>query len=93
MTNKLSVNPFILDTANATDVLIKGPLCIEGIEWLNPANTGDDVEITNANNDLIWSTVAAANNAGSISAGFAPRWVNGLRLTKLDSGKLSIMIG
>lgn len=93
MANRLVENPFVLDSANNTDVLINRPFRIDGMEWINPANTADEVEVTDRNGKLIWGTTAAADNAGSISAGFAPGWVDGLKLTKLESGKLVIYFG
>lgn len=91
MTNKLGRLPWVLDSANGTDVLTENYIKIQSIDWIEPANIGDEVELCDGNNEVIWSDIVAANNAGSHSSQFIG-WVEGLKLTKLDSGKVVLSL-
>jgi hypothetical protein len=93
MANDLSGDRLVLDTANATDILIPGRLQICGMEWVNPANATDEMELVDGANKLIYGTVAGSNNGGTIGPDYCPGWVDGIRLTKLTSGKLVIYLG
>jgi len=92
MANLLIGNRWVIDTAN-NNAVATGYLKLAGMEWINPANAADDLEIHDGSgNNLIWATIAGSNNGGSLSPGFIPGWIEGITVTKIDSGKLILYL-
>ena len=96
MTRKI----LIIDTPGAGDILASGQILqVLKIRWVGASAAGHAVSITDANDNIMWASVAGGANYVEIdtfttdreSDDHCFRW-NGLRVPTLASGKLYIYL-
>lgn len=94
MANVLDHDPLILDTADASAVVVQGQRFVYGIKWVAPGGTGSDVaELrVKATSAIFWRQVAGAliPQAMDVLRMMTP---GDLILPTLDSGSLRIYLG
>lgn len=92
MANDFTHNPLILDTAHATDVIWPERIIIDRIDWVDMTTAGDQVTLKDSADRVVYdATVSAADLQVSRSFGEnLARNFNGLKLTKIGSGKLYV---
>lgn len=88
MANDFSANPWVVDTAGAA-ILWPSYLRLHQIAWTEQAIAGDRVIITDRNGKVVADVRAETPNK---TVTFADGWINGLKVTQLDSGKLYFYI-
>lgn len=88
MANDLSANPWVIDTASAA-ILWPSYIRLHQIAWTEQAAPGDRVLITDRNGKVVADVRAELANK---TVTFADGWINGLKITVLDSGKIYIYI-
>lgn len=89
MANQLDVNPWVLDTVMATPY--RAYVYIGNIFWTDAAALGHQVILLDQNGKTIFDSIASSPDFFQGSGGKLG-WVNGIQLTKIDSGKLTISI-
>ena len=95
MANQTAFNPVYVDTApyvwqpNAAGLPTLIPLKITKIVWTKQVSTGDHATLKDAYGNLIWDAEAYQANFEQETQ---PGWVNGLQVTRLDSGALQIYL-
>jgi hypothetical protein len=90
MANDLTKNPLIIDTAAPTVLLpATQPMRVKSVRWVGATTAGHLAEIQDANNNVLWSSVAAgANNVeGELEEVW---WREGMKVPTLQSGVLYI---
>ena len=88
MANNISANPWTVDTAS-TALVWAGRIYIKELIW-NKATAGTALVIKDQNGNVIIDTVA--NAADPMFAFGTLGWVNGMAVTTLASGTLSVFI-
>lgn len=89
MANDITVNPWKLDTAGSGVIYSHG-VRIRTIIWTLPVAQGDDLAITDRNDKPI--ITAKAEAAGQTQIFRLGDWYEGLKLTVLDSGTVTVHI-
>lgn len=88
MANNISANPWFIDTASA-NIIFSGKIYVKELIWNKPT-AGDALIILDQNGNTVINTVANASDPmfsfGTLS------WINGLVVTTMASGTLSIFI-
>ena len=90
MSNDLTGDPYIIDTAAAT-VLSTNNLYIKSIRWVGGTTAGHTAIIQDQTGNVIWSSVASGANY--VESEIIEQWINGLIVPTLASGVLYIQIG
>ena len=93
MANDLTQNPFILDTAHASNVLTTEKLRVKGVRWVAATTAGHTATLKDGSGKIVWTSVAAgANNveADKIYGDMRGQNLDGLMCTALQSGKLYV---
>jgi hypothetical protein len=96
MANQASWNPLYIDTVpfvwqpNSQGNPNVCPLKIESIVWSGQAAAGDVVTVLDAYGHEIWN--AEAYNTDFQQESSKIGWVNGLQVTRLDSGHLQFYL-
>jgi hypothetical protein len=96
MANKFSRNPLYIDTApavwqpNVAGQATVIPLKIKTIVWSGQAAAGDEAMVVDSAGNLIWN--ARAYNTDFQQESPNVGWINGLQVTRLDSGFLQIYL-
>lgn len=89
MANVLTANPWVVDAASATPIF-KTYAKIRHIEFEGYAAATDNVTVTDQNGVVIWighgNAALESERSGNIG------WVNGIVITVLTSGKVTIYI-
>lgn len=91
MANITTVNPWLIDTASATAVS-NDRLKVQSFRWVGGSTAGHQCIVKDKAGNQVWESVAAGANHIDDSSAVAPNGfdVNGLAVTTLGSGKLSI---
>lgn len=89
MSNVLTGNPWVLDTASATPVSL-ARVKISGIRWIGATAAGHQVVVTDAGGGRIWSSMASRANYVEAYDPRSERLYTGLAIPTLDSGVLEI---
>ena len=90
MANDLSGPVWRIDTPSAT-ILYTGLISIKGIRWVSKSATaGDDVEIHDGTDRIIWKSVASGTNY--VEADTTIRHIYTISIPILDSGELYIEV-
>lgn len=84
MSNDLSGQPLVVDTANNNIFTKEKPIFVKRIVWLDPATPGDDLVINDANDRPI--VVAKAEIADQSQTFLVERVFDGIRVPTIDSG-------
>lgn len=88
MANNLTGPVWRIDSPSAT-LLYKDLIHIKGIRWISKSATaGDDVEIHDGQDRIIWQSVASGSNY--VEADQTSRYIFGISVPILDSGTLYI---
>ena len=92
MANDLTQNPIKIDTAGSS-VLTTKKLYPMSIRWVGAATAGHAASITDQNDKVVWSGVAAVgpNNVEAEQINVRKPW-NGLKVPTLASGVLWITL-
>ena len=90
MANDLTQNPLILDTA-ATTLLQDGPCFIKSVRWVNATTAGHTAVLQDAESNVWWDSIASGANY--VEEDMIERWVTGIRLTTIGSGKVYVELG
>lgn len=90
MSNDLTQDPYIIDTAAAT-VLSTDNLYIKSIRWVGGTTAGHTAIIHDQKSNIIWSSVASGANY--VESEIIEQWIDGLIVPTLASGVLYIQIG
>lgn len=88
MANQLDVNPWIIDTVMANPY--KAYVHIRDIYWTDQVNVGDRLVVKDQNGRIIIDSTCDAINDLQRFGKFD--WVNGLQVTTLTSGKVTVSI-
>lgn len=94
MSNDITGNPYILDTASST-LVTAARIKIQSIRWVSPvASAGDTAIIQNALGRVVFSSEATgANYVEAQNWPYeAPLIADGLKVTTLESGTLYISL-
>lgn len=86
MANNISANPWFLDTVG---VIWHGRIYIKELIWNKPTG-GDALIIVDDNGNTIINTLA--NTADPMFSFGTLGWINGLHITTMASGDLSVFI-
>lgn len=102
MANDFSNNPFVLDTAGATDLLVPtagAPIRVAKFRWVVGTGgvAGDNISVTNSAGKEVWAafdTVTAATTAeeDKESDFYPPLEMKGLKLPTMSRGKLYVYL-
>ncbi len=96
MANQSAFNPIYIDTApfawqpNSKGLPTIIPLKIETIVWSGQAAAGDVATVLDAYGHEVWN--AEAYNTDFQQESPKIGWINGLQVTRLDSGHLQIYL-
>lgn len=88
MSNNLTGNPLVIDTANSSVPIVQGQRRIYSIEWHNYANNTSHCVVTDSVNRELFNS-HGRDDLVPIKGG-AEGWVNGIIVPTLDSGILMI---
>lgn len=95
MANQAAFNPIFVDTApfvwqpNAAGAATIIPMKVFKIVWTKQVSTGDKATVTDAYGNQVWDAEAYQANFEQCTC---PGFINGLQVTRLDSGVLQIYI-
>lgn len=87
MANRLTENPFVIDTAGAT-VLFKGNINVDYFEFSGYALDTDNVIVNDNSGNLVWQE-NGASDLRNVRSGHVG-WIQGLTVPTLSSGKLLV---
>lgn len=89
MSNDITGNPWVIDTASSTTVLSRGwRLTRIAVRWVGGSAAGHQAIINDASGRLLWKSVA--NGANYVEADVIKQEAQGLIVPTLDSGTLYI---
>ncbi len=91
MSNDLTQNPWIIDTAASTTISTDNNLKLNYVRWVNATTSGHQCVIQNEDGMVIWESYA--NAANYVERDQLKRTINGMIVPTLDSGKLYIYFG
>jgi hypothetical protein len=90
--NALTVNPLKIDTSGA-GLLLASNLYVKSIRWVGATTAGHLASVTDKNDVVVWSSVAAiaTNNSEAEQIDANKPW-KGLKVPTLQSGVLYITL-
>ncbi|MDH4235607.1 MAG: hypothetical protein OEW25_01445 [Nitrospira sp.] len=94
MSNDITGNPYIVDTASSTLVTARR-LRIQSVRWVSvAASAGDAVSVQNALGQVLWSSSATGSNYAEAQnwPHESPLVADGLKVPTLGSGSLYISL-
>jgi len=91
MSNIVTVNPWLLDSASSTAVS-NDRLKIQSFRWVGGSTAGHQCIVKNKNGVQVWESICAGANHVDDSSAIAPNGfdIDGLALTTIGSGRLSV---
>lgn len=96
MANDYSGSTWVIDTAAASELTAavfgkRTVIYLKQIRWVGGTTAGHVASVTDGDSDQVWYSVAAGAN--NVESDMVERWVDGLIVPTLGSGKLYISIG
>jgi len=85
--NQLATNPWVLDTPAVT-ILYQTDICAAHFEWAGYASQADTVQVQDRFGKVVWEATGKADL--SLVESFTLKWLHGLALTVLSSGRLRV---
>lgn len=90
MANKMTDNPWTLDTASAGVVINKNYIKVRHFEFVDYAADGDTAVLKNQLGDVVWKANGASDFRPVVSTNIG--WINGLIFDSVTAGIVRVYI-